>query len=109
MTQANKLLGKLEKFKYPALVLLIGLALLLFPGGGRADQTKEDTVHTLEELLSNTEGVGSAMVLVSDNGVVVVCSGAENPGTRLDIIRAVGSYTGFGSDKITVLKMSKER
>ena len=45
-------------------------------------------------------------MIVSENGVVVVCRGAEDAKVRLDIIRAIGSYTGFGSDKITVLKMA---
>ena len=108
MDQAKRLLGKLERYKYPALVFLIGLALLLFPSGSGKSAKQETTQRTLEELLSNTEGVGSALVLISDNGVVIVCPGAENPATRLDIIRAVGSYTGFGSDKITVLKMTDQ-
>jgi hypothetical protein len=44
--------------------------------------------------------------LLSDNGVVVVCDGAENAKVRLDIIRAISSYTGFTSGKITILKMA---
>ena len=42
----------------------------------------------------------------SDSGVVVVCEGAANPKVRLDIIRAVESYTGYSSDKITILRMT---
>ena len=45
-------------------------------------------------------------LLISESGVVVVCQGAENARVRLDIIRAVSSYTGFTSDKITILKMA---
>jgi hypothetical protein len=55
--------------------------------------------------LSQTQGVGKAQVLISDSGVVVACAGAANASVRLDIIRAVSSYTGFGSDKITILKL----
>jgi len=35
----------------------------------------------------------------------VVCT--ETRKVRLDIIHAVSSYTGFSSDKITILKMEK--
>ena len=52
------------------------------------------------------EGVGEAQVIISDNGVVVVCRGAENAAVRLDIIRAISAYTGFGSDRITILKLA---
>ncbi len=62
----------------------------------------------MQEILSNTRGVGRAMVLISEKGVVVACTGAEDPQVKLDIIRAIGSYTGFGSDRITVLKLADE-
>ena len=32
--------------------------------------------------------------------------GAENAAVKLDIIRAISSYTGFGSDRITILKLA---
>lgn len=38
-------------------------------------------------------------------GAVVVCEGADRASVKLDIIRAVSSLTGLGSDKITVIKM----
>lgn len=38
-------------------------------------------------------------------GAVVVCEGADSATVRLNIIRAVASLTGLGSDKITVVKM----
>lgn len=38
-------------------------------------------------------------------GAVVVCQGADRASVKLDIIRAVSSLTGLGSDKITVIKM----
>ena len=80
----NKLLPFLEKYKAPLLVLLLGIALMLIPTGSGRGET----------------------ALLSENGVVVVCDGAENAAVRLDIIRAVGSYTGFGSDRITILKLA---
>lgn len=97
--------AKLEKFKYPLVVLVIGVVLMLLPGGSAA-AGGESEEEPMALLLSCTEGVGESRVLISENGVVVVCQGAENARVRLDIIRAVSSYTGFASDKITILKMA---
>ena len=96
---------KLEKFKYPILMLILGLFLMLLPSGP-GTKAAEDTDALLGQLLSDSDGVGEAEVIISESGVVVVCRGADDAKVRLDIIRAIGSYTGFGSDKITVLKMA---
>ena len=98
---------KLEKLKYPLLILAIGFLFLLLPSGSEKQTELPAADVRMQDLLSATEGVGEARVLISDTGVVVLCSGAEDPRVRLDILRAVTSYTGFGSDKITILKMSK--
>ena len=101
----KNLAEKLEQFKYPLVVLVIGVALMLLPlGSSSTGSASEEEPMAL--LLSDTEGVGESRVLISENGVVVVCQGAENARVRLDIIRAVSSYTGFTSDKITILKMA---
>lgn len=105
MTELREKLGKLEKFKYPLLVLILGVTLMLLPAGS-SGHAEGDTDALLRQVLSCSEGVGEAQVIVSENGVVVVCRGAEDAKVRLNIIRAIGSYTGFGSDKITVLKMA---
>ena len=68
--------------------------------------TPSGTDEPLKTVLSCTNGVGRAEVIASECGVVVVCDGAEDAKVRLDIIRAVSSYTGFASDKITILKMT---
>ena len=97
---------KLEKFKYPLVVLVIGVALMMLPTGSSQANEATDRDEQVAVILSQTEGVGEARVLISENGVVVACTGAENARVRLDIIRAVSSYTGFTSDKITILKMA---
>ena len=58
----------------------------------------------LGDALSLTQGVGEAYVLVSENGVVVVCDGAQEAKIRMEITEAVKAYTGFGADRITILK-----
>ena len=106
----NKTLKRLlpDKFRIPALVLVLGLALMLLPGLGSETKESVGPEEKLQALLCETSGVGEARVLISETGVVVICAGAEDPRVRLDILRAVGSYTGFGSDKITVLKMADQ-
>ena len=96
----------LERFKYPILILIAGVLLMLLPGPGEGKSTESDSSGLLAQVLSCSEGVGNARVLISDSGVVVVCEGAANPKVRLDIIRAVESYTGYSSDKITILRMT---
>jgi hypothetical protein len=100
--------ARLEKFKYPLMILALGLVLLLLPGTSGEKGGARDGDLRLQEILAATKGVGDAKVLLSDKGVIVVCDGADNPQTRLDILRAVGSYTGFGSDKITILKSAEQ-
>ena len=96
-----------EKLKTPLLILLMGVALLLLTGHTETELTetpREDAL--LQETLSAVRGVGEVRVLLSDKGAVVVCRGADNAETRLTVIRAVKTYTGFGSDRIAVIQMS---
>ena len=97
------LLKKLERLKIPLLILAVGL-LLLLRSGESGKKTENDGNSDLQSILSSARGVGQARVLISENGVVIVCDGADDAAVKLDIIHAVGSYTGFRSDKITILK-----
>ena len=103
MDRNEKVKGILEKYKYPLLVLAVGILLMTAPVGGRKEGSGEEL--PFREVLRSTEGVGRAEVLVSEKGVVVVCDGADSAAVRLDILRSVKSYTGFGSEKVTILKM----
>lgn len=110
MGSALKLIGK---YKYLLLVLLFGLILMLLPSREtsltRASGTRaSDTEARLEEVLCGVEGVGRTSVLCSDEGVVVVCEGAESAAVRLSVVRAVSGYTGLRSDRIEVLKMQTD-
>ena len=95
----------LDKFKYPLLILALGIILMLLPSGSAKSEEAEGD-ERIQQMLSSVEGVGEAQVIISDTGVVVVCRGAENAAVRLDIIRAISAYTGFGSDRITILKLA---
>ena len=108
MNELKEKAAKLDKFKYPLLVLIVGVMLMLIPGKSTYFDTSSGTDEPLKTVLSCTSGVGRAEVIASECGVVVVCDGAEDARVRLDIIRAVSAYTGFASDKITILKMSDQ-
>ena len=101
----TKAMDLLDKFKYPLLILVLGVILMLLPTGSSKSEEAEGN-ERIQQMLSSVEGVGEAQVIISDNGVVVVCRGAENAAVRLDIIRAISAYTGFGSDRITILKLA---
>lgn len=101
----TKAMDLLDKFKYSLLILVLGVILMLLPTGSAKSEEAEGN-ERIQQMLSSVEGVGEAQVIISDNGVVVVCRGAENAAVRLDIIRAISAYTGFGSDRITILKLA---
>lgn len=124
----GKITGTLAKNKYVLLVLGLGLLLLLLPRPsadtaapqslaasaavtGEGDPLEASGIpldtesERLAELLRSIRGVGEAKVLLSKEGAVVVCSGADSARTRLDVTNAVSAYTGLGSDKITIMSM----
>lgn len=107
MNELKDKLSKLDKFKYPLIVLALGILLMLLPTKSATISANEQTDNPLKSVLACTQGVGRAEVIVSQSGVVVVCDGATDARVRLDIIHAVSSYTGLGSDKITILKMTE--
>ncbi len=94
-----------ERFKYPVLLIVIGVLLMLIPGGEK-DKTEIPQKDALvAQVLSSVQGVGDSIVLISEQGVLVVCEGANKARVRLEIISAISSYTGYSSEKITILKM----
>ena len=71
----KEILEKLKAYRFPLLILLLGVALMLLPSAPSRSPAAE---ASLGEALSLTQGVGEAYVLISDSGVVVVCDGADN-------------------------------
>lgn len=76
MSKLTELTGKLGKFKYPVLVLLLGLLLMLLPGRSGQDETPEPTQEAetlslaveearLSDLLSKIQGAGKVEVMLS--------------------------------------------
>ncbi|MEG1632706.1 MAG: hypothetical protein RR314_01515 [Oscillospiraceae bacterium] len=106
---------QLGKYKYLLLVLFVGIILILLPGrsayvaeGEPPSQTATKEEARLEEVLGEIAGVGRVCVLRSEEGVAVVCEGADSAQVRLSVTEAVMRYTGYGSERITVLKMEQE-
>jgi hypothetical protein len=85
---------------------LVGLGLLLWPGGQTSDQNEDTTEEArLAFLLTQIEGVGQTELLLSDSGAVVVCQGADSASVRLAVAQAVRCYTGLGADHVEIFKM----
>lgn len=102
----KKMLDGLAKYKYPLIVLIVGLVLLLIPSGSTkssSDGVSNDDEQRLAAILESSRGVGNASVLISEHGAVVVCDGAANPEVKLSVIKSVKAYTGLGCDEIQVL------
>ena len=108
MMDMKKISENLNKLKYPAIILLVGIMLMLMPTGTKKSEGGKAGNTDFAELLSSIEGVGEAKVLISESGVVVVCKGAANATVRLKVTNAVRSYTGFSTEKITILKMTEQ-
>lgn len=102
----SKLKEFFEKYRYPIILLAVAALLILIPSKSDESLSSGEVVQ-LQDILCSSQGVGRALMVISDNGVVISCDGAGDAKVRLDIIRAVRSYTGFSSDKITILKMEK--
>lgn len=102
----KKMLDGLAKYKYPLIVLIVGLVLLLIPSGSTkssSDGVSNDDELRLAAILESSRGVGNASVLISEHGAVVVCDGAADPEVKLSVIKSVEAYTGLGCDEIQVL------
>ncbi len=102
----KKVLDGLAKYKYPLIVLIVGLVLLLIPGGSAktgSDGGLNDDEQRLAAILESSCGVGNASVLISEHGAVVVCDGAADPEVKLSVVKSVEAYTGLSCDVIQVL------
>lgn len=102
----TKIQETVSKYKYPLLVLAVGVLLLMWPQSGGDDAADNSQEQRLEAVLESCVGVGECSVLLSDNGAVIVCDGADSAETKYGVLKAVEAYSGFSSDKIQILKRS---
>ena len=61
---------KIEKFKYPLLVLILGIILMLLPSRSAEVSSANEKDELMQRILSCSDGVGEGQVIISDNGVV---------------------------------------
>ena len=126
----KKLWQGLKKYRYAALVLLLGLALLLLPGAGQVSvmltletgerveyqtdvQASSDGAQSSESrktvILSEGSSYDKAAVAATTyprfQGALIVCEGADSAAVRLRLLEAVSAVTGLSTDRITVVKM----
>lgn len=103
----DKISTVISKYKFPLLILAVGLILILLPtGSGKNGSVKElstDDESRFERVLENCEGVGDAYVLISDDGIVIVCDGASRAGVKYAVTKAAEAFTGFSGDRIQIL------
>ena len=72
MKRANKLTAIFAKYRYPAIILLVGILLMLLPGNKGAkmkepivEPVPETMEERLEQILSTIEGAGEVHVLLT--------------------------------------------
>lgn len=70
---------------------------------------EEESERKTETVLISTSDGETAIPLQTIyptyQGAVVLAEGADRPSVKLNLVRAVSSLTGLGSDQITVIKM----
>ena len=103
------------------LVLLIVLIIIAISLNGNkklaltstasSSQNKSVTEMKLEQILSEIKGVGQAEVMINESedgidGVIVVCSGANNLMTRSDILNVVSKALNVKENNIAIYAMN---
>ena len=98
----KKLWQGLKKYRYAALVLLLGLALLLLPGGKKTTQTDyaAETERRLTQMLQQIAGAGQVSVMLTletgerveyQTDVQASSDGAQSSESRKTVILSEGS------------------
>ena len=76
--------------------------MLTLKRGSRGGGERSVSTVTLGRGSGSQEVVPLQTVAPQFRGALVVCAGGDDPGVRLQVIRAVSALTGLGSDCITV-------
>ena len=120
----HTLLLRAKENRYVLLVFALGLTLLLLPrSAGQTASAQTGPVSgaalpleasgipmdteelRLAQALGQMRGVGQTEVLLSKEGAIIICAGADDPEVRLEVTEAVSLYTGLGYDRIHIVKM----
>ena len=96
----KKLWQGLKKYRYAALVLLLGLALLLLPGGKRRRRSPTRLLRRLTQMLQQIAGAGQVSVMLTletgerveyQTDVQASSDGAQSSESRKTVILSEGS------------------
>lgn len=104
----KKMKERLGAARYVLVAAVVGILLLCWPAGESGtggDGLSSGEEARVEAVLTQMEGVGQAVLLLSEQGAVVICQGADDAGVCLRVTQAVRSYTGLGADKVQIFKM----
>ena len=76
-------------------------------------ENKSETELKLQSILSEIKGVGQAEVMITEGedgieGVIIVCSGANNLMTRNDILKAVTTLLKVKGNNIAIYAMNNK-
>lgn len=112
-----KIFQKLKSIKHIEIIVAIAFAvivLLIYSSSTetRTSSTQTDLETRLECVLSDIDGAGNVSVLINSNndqidGVIVVCSGADDIGVKLNILRAVETVLKIPTSQIEILVGNK--
>lgn len=72
---------------------------------GKETENITKDVITITDANRNQICVIKQKIPATYSGAIIVCTGADNPVIKLEIVSAVSKVTGLGADKISVLKM----
>ena len=121
----KKAVDFLKQNKSALIVLTLLLALIVIAislGGGKSklvtstasnSQNKSVTELKLEQILSEIKGVGQAEVMINESedgieGVIIVCSGANDLMTRNDILNVVTTALNVKGNNIAIYAMNNQ-
>ena len=117
----SKLFQKLKNIKHIEIIVAVIFAviiMLIYMSSLDDNKSSKNSQGTnlevrLESILSDIDGAGNVSVLINSSsdetidGVIVVASGAENIGVRLNILRAVETVLKIPTAQIEILVGNK--
>lgn len=115
----SKLFQKLKNIKHIEIIIAVIFAVIILLIYMSSLETKTSNSQAtnletrLERILSDIEGAGEVSVLIntsnkeSIDGVIIVASGAENIGVRLNILKAVETVLKIPTAQIEILVGNK--
>ena len=113
----KKFLGFLRAQKSHTVILAVivcAVGLVLLSGGvGGREESEASLEERTAQMCSSVRGVGECEVMITYSpddevyAVAVLCDGADDVTVRRELIELASTLFGIGSNKVTILKLSK--